>query len=284
VPLVPFTIPTTEKPDRPANEFGPLYATPDAEKSQTCETLAAGQQGSDDSGQNMNFAVAGRRFMACARHWRALVLAVWLSAIGMGFAFLLTYESTAGPLGEAPRNWPLKAPMARPNNATSLIFFAHPRCPCTRASLRELALVMASGSPWGKVWVVFVRPHALDDGLNDLEEGSSDGDERWTNSDLVRTARGMTGVEVVWDDGGQVAGLFRSRTSGHVLLYDASGDLMFSGGITALRGHEGWNAGRAAVASIARGDQAKASRTPVYGCPLTAPSAASRSANCEVPR
>jgi hypothetical protein len=54
-----------------------------------------------------------------------------------------------------------------------------------------------------------------------------------------------------------------------VVLYNAAGALLFSGGITAARGHEGDNAGREMVlAHLAANDAGR--RAPVFGCPLFA--------------
>ena len=48
----------------------------------------------------------------------------------------------------------------------------------------------------------------------------------------------------------------RSKTSGQVVVYDAKGALLFSGGITAARGHMGDNAGRDRITALLRGDTA----------------------------
>lgn len=189
-----------------------------------------------------------------ARPWQALAFAVWLSIIGGAFVLKGDYESTAGTANPSPRHWPHGVPILRPQNTKALLLFAHPRCPCTRASLRELALIVAGSKDLGYVRVVFCRP-------------SADA-EIWNHCDVVQQARDMTGVDVAWDDGGRLAGSFGVQTSGHALLYDESGNLMFSGGITALRGHEGWNAGRATLLALFNGETAEVTATPVFGCPL----------------
>ncbi len=71
------------------------------------------------------------------------------------------------------------------------------------------------------------------------------------------------------------AGRFGVKGSGHVLLYQPSGRLVFSGGITPSRGHEGDNPGRAAVISLVLQGRSPVNRTPVYGCPLLEPPAPS---------
>jgi hypothetical protein len=116
---------------------------------------------------------------------------------------------------------------------------AHPRCPCTRASLHELAVAVGQCDCDFDATVVFFRPVGAD--------------ATWTNADLVGLASEIPGVRVVWDDGGQLAELYRVETSGHVLVFGQSGELLFNGGITATRGHEGGNAGRDALVSCLQG-------------------------------
>jgi hypothetical protein len=52
-------------------------------------------------------------------------------------------------------------------------------------------------------------------------------------------------------------------------LYDQSGHLQFSGGITGSRAHQGDNAGRQSLLALLSGRNARTA-TNVYGCPLFA--------------
>jgi hypothetical protein len=54
------------------------------------------------------------------------------------------------------------------------------------------------------------------------------------------------------------------------MLYGSEGNLLFSGGITAARGHEGDNAGRSAIISCLTKSEAERNQTPVFGCSLFA--------------
>jgi len=60
-------------------------------------------------------------------------------------------------------------------------------------------------------------------------------------------------------------------TSGHVVLYDADGKLVFNGGITSSRGHSGDNAGRAAITKLVHHESAAVPEAPVFGCSLLDP-------------
>jgi hypothetical protein len=93
----------------------------------------------------------------------------------------------------------------------------------------------------------------------------------WVETDLWEAAAAIPGVRVTTDEGGREAARFGAGASGLTLLYGASGRLLFSGGVTAARGHEGDNAGRDALAGLLAGDANVEVETPVYGCRLFDP-------------
>jgi hypothetical protein len=132
--------------------------------------------------------------------------------------------------------------------------FAHPRCPCTRASVGELALIMRQC--YGKV-----SAHVLI-----YEPGSSPGG--WEQTDLWRRAGAIPGVHVHKDPAGVAARLFGATTSGAVVVYDASGRLVFHGGVTGSRGHSGDNAGRSSVVALINGELPGRHESFVYGCSI----------------
>ncbi|MCA9073132.1 MAG: hypothetical protein KDA84_29620 [Planctomycetaceae bacterium] len=99
---------------------------------------------------------------------------------------------------------------------------------------------------------------------------------------LVRQARELKGVEIVQDVEGVIAAEFGVVTSGHVLFYDATDRLRFSGGITALRNHEGWNAGCASLIALGKGTAAPIAETPVFGCTIAERSCECCKGSCEV--
>lgn len=98
----------------------------------------------------------------------------------------------------------------------------------------------------------------------------------WTDSNIARDAAAIPGVLVFRDVDGGEARRFGAATSGHVMLYNVSGRLLFSGGITPARGHEGDSLGRDAVTQLIEA-QGSAGRgcSPVFGCPLATPVTAS---------
>jgi hypothetical protein len=131
---------------------------------------------------------------------------------------------------------------------------AHPHCPCTRATIAELARLMTDADGRVDTHVLFLKP-------SEMEEG-------WERTDLWRRAGSIAGVRVVSDVDGREAARFGATVSGQVLLYDRTGRLVFRGGITGARGHEGDNLGRRQLASLIRTGNAAARESRVFGCSL----------------
>jgi hypothetical protein len=182
--------------------------------------------------------------------------ALWLSVIVTGAGVLWNYESTPGVAAAAPARWPAGSRIKPAADRATLVMLAHPQCPCTRASIGELARLMTQAQGRVTAYVLFVKPPGFSDG--------------WEQTDLWASAAAIPGVTVVRDDDGVEAGRFGAATSGQTVLYDAAGGLIFSGGITAARGHAGDNAGRAAIVSLLVNNESEQKETPVYGCPLFA--------------
>lgn len=184
----------------------------------------------------------------------ARVLAVallWMLAVGLGMTRLLEYENTAAPGGVVASRWPESSNLARRAGHPTLVMLAHPRCPCTRATLGELEFIAAQTQGLLDLHVVFLQSKAFD-----------------YRSDLWRTAVALPGANVSVDPDGVEIRRFGALASGHVLLYSGDGTLVFSGGITSSRGHAGANTGRDAVITLARQGRAGVSHTPVFGCAL----------------
>jgi len=182
-------------------------------------------------------------------------LALWFACLAAGAQALWRYSATPGGAGSAPEHWPANAPFQPRPGRASLVMLAHPRCPCTRASLAELAQLTARGDV--DACVLFLRP-----------EGAAPG---WENTGLWETAAAIPGVRVLADVDGTVAKVFGAQTSGHVLFYDATGALRFSGGITAARGHQGPSAGGEAILAAMRGGEPRLGRALTFGCSLLTP-------------
>lgn len=186
--------------------------------------------------------------------WIVPMLLLWGIGVAAGNVILAAYSLRGGKIEAGPEQWPSTAWVEREPGTWRLLMFAHPRCPCTRASISELARLLTNLRRPIDVSVHFFRPEFEADA--------------WARTDLWDSAAAIPGVQVASDPGGRVAELFGAATSGFVCLYDADGALAFRGGITAARGHEGQNAGEDAIFSLVHG-RGDAPRTcNVYGCPL----------------
>jgi hypothetical protein len=182
---------------------------------------------------------------------------IWIAAVAAGMAAVWSYESAAGDQGAPPPLWPRDSSITPNPDGPTLVMIAHPRCPCTRASLGELAELLAEHGAQVQAHVVLLRP----------EGAPAD----FADTDLQLAARAIDGVELHVDDRGEEAARFRASVSGHTLLYDARGELIFSGGITGARGHRGDNLGRARVAALLAGGMVDHGTSPVFGCALHDP-------------
>lgn len=191
---------------------------------------------------------------------------VWAGAISVGAQKLLRYEGTPGQLAAPGPQWPQDSGLVRSGEQFTLVVFAHPDCPCTRATLAELGIVEARLAGRVKALVEFVKPEATSSEVR--------------SSSLWAEAESIPGASAGFDAGAREAHLFAATTSGQALLYNPQGRLVFTGGITAARGHEGDNDGVAAVIALASG-RAAPSRNPVFGCSLLDPGPAELSKDPE---
>lgn len=180
---------------------------------------------------------------------------VWLLAASAGAIALLKYESTAGKIGRIPEHWPEGTSISLDRRHPTLLMFAHPKCPCTRASLEELNRILARCGETVTVRILFFKP-------------SNPSAEWEQTASLHRTAAAIPGVEVMDDPDCALALKFGAETSGCVALYTPQGELLFRGGITGSRGHVGDNAGQTALVSLLEGRKTNLKQTDVYGCSL----------------
>lgn len=180
---------------------------------------------------------------------------LWAVAVLFGFTVLTSYEFGAGAPARAPQIWPADASITPAPAQGTLLVFAHPRCPCTRATMRELEQLLRRASRTVATTVLFVQPEGYDAAW--VQEAA-----------LWRLAERIPGVTPQLDVQAAEARRFGAITSGQVLFYDTTRALQFSGGITASRGHEGDNIGRRAVIDLIGGRSPKHPFPPVFGCAL----------------
>lgn len=187
---------------------------------------------------------------------------VWFAMLGVGLFLLSRYKYTPGRAADAPLRWPTASVLERDPARPTLVLFAHPYCPCTKASLEEYDAIVRGAGDAVRAYVV----------VADLEEA---GDAREM---LARVAK-MDGVRMHLDSAGAEAARFHARTSGQTVLYDPRGELVFEGGVTSARGHIGDSIGKRRVTELLRpgvrsalgAHGAEPFETSVYGCALEGP-------------
>lgn len=194
--------------------------------------------------------------MAIQRAIAGAGVAVWLASLVASAAVLERYARTPGSAGEAS-----PASLSQGNAAASgtwrVTMYAHPKCPCTRASLAELARVArATGSGVSVEYeVVMYRPDSADDD--------------WVRGRSWDLASEINGARIVIDPEGRIAARDGGLTSGHVVVRDASGAVVYAGGVTNGRGETGASAAGDALIHALRGGESALSVGPVFGCEIT---------------
>ena len=197
------------------------------------------------------------------RSWHVAVLAAfWMAVVAYGQRALLNYDFAAAPSANAPKQWPAESPLPRSSGLPTIVMVAHPHCPCTRATIEELAIIMTRLHNRATADVVFVHPRGLSDS--------------WEKTDLWESAARIPGVTVLDDLDAKEATRFGVLASGQTMLFAPDGKLLFSGGIVPFRGHAGDNPGRAAIISLVSTGSGKVQQTSVYGCSLDDPERAAR--------
>jgi hypothetical protein len=167
------------------------------------------------------------------------VILVW-AGLAVGGSFLLQrYSATPGARGPVPERWPEATRLPRTSGRPVLAVFAHPECPCTRATLAVLGEISSQLAGSLDVEVVIA------DEVADPE-----------HADIAARARAIPGVRVVIDHDQAEAHRFGALTSGHTVLYGGDGALRFAGGITDARGQPGASAGSAQITALVLAEQA----------------------------
>jgi len=175
------------------------------------------------------------------------LVAGWLCLVGFGFVIVEKHANTPGEAAKAP------AVVRQTTAQPELLVFLHPGCPCSRASVRELERVISRCDHKVGVKVYMFDPNPKPGNWQDLGLGES--------------AATLANVQVLKDENGRIAQNYGVRTSGQVMLYSPKGGLVFSGGLTSARGHEGDTAGQDAIVDYVINRKLPEVRTaPVFGC------------------
>ena len=194
-------------------------------------------------------------------HQRSAILALlclaWGVTIVAGMYKVTVYSRSPGEAAPQPGQWPRGTTVPLAGDRPTMLLTLHPRCVCSRATLEELARLLAEISSPIRIQALMYLPEA--------------GFDSWSESGLAKQARSIPGLTLLADVKGKEAERFGMSTSGHTALYAPDGRLLFSGGITSARGHVGDNAGHSAIVSILLKRQPATTRTPAFGCSIRDP-------------
>lgn len=177
-----------------------------------------------------------------------ILFVFWAAGLLIGGFDLYHHQWSAGPSAKGTPTSLSGLHSAR----SRLLLFLHPQCPCSHATVAELAKILSAAPHTIECELYFYRPKTREDS--------------WCRSDLWNQASELPDTALREDIDGLEAAHFGAHTSGQVLLYASSGRLVFSGGITDGRGHEGDNDGEDAIVAYLRTGRLPAVSTPVFGC------------------
>lgn len=183
----------------------------------------------------------------------SLLFLLWLVLIAGSYAWSIRYGFATGKQSGAPPTLPLSLDLASPLPRAQLLLALHPHCPCSRATVTELAKIISRTADSRDITVLMYKPAAQPDS--------------WLEGSLLNECRRMN-LRIRPDPEGRLAASLGGFTSGHVVLYDVSGRLRYQGGITGSRGHEGDNLGELAVIEALQVRASSLKSLPVFGCAI----------------
>ena len=186
--------------------------------------------------------------------WRIVTAAglLWLGLILSWLGLLTEHQFRPGNAAPFNQGWPQASRLHPRPDTLTVVLFAHPECPCLSATLTEMERLQTLVREPFQLFVVFEDNPAFDlSRSRNFRRVSS-----WKNAIVVHDA-----------DNHEVA-LFGAQTSGQVFIFDKDRRLLFSGGITGSRAHEGDNQNLERAVAAGRSHASKAAFTPVYGCSL----------------
>ena len=184
----------------------------------------------------------------------------WLVLLAAAWSYLTLHDfSTADETPHAMvTRWPSESRIARGAGRPTLLLFLHPKCPCSRATLRELERVFAN-VPDNATELFVVAPVP------------ADASDEWCDTFTVNAAQRLPNATLFVDRSGVEADRFGATVSGQLLLFDAAGRCQFAGGVTASRGHEGANPGADGLVALLCNETREHCDFPAFGCQLCLP-------------
>ncbi len=174
-----------------------------------------------------------------------------------GYFVLVSYSTTPKPAHAASDVWPVGASLNYDANRPTFVMFIHPKCPCSVASIRMYEQAVGDRTDALTALFVFTKP--------------ADENDSWCHGAAWNMVAEIPNARRCVDQAGRIAAYFGAVCSGETYVYNWGGRLLFHGGITGSRGHEGDCIGTEAIHAIACGRPTRRDTSPVYGCQLVLP-------------
>lgn len=176
------------------------------------------------------------------------ITAVWILCVIAAFTVINQYSTTAGVNSGLTR---IPAGTAfEPQDKPRLLVFLHPKCTCSKATMMELQSLLPDLKGID-VTVLFRNVSA---------------DKEWLSGELYESALKTKGLTVAIDDNGDEAKRFGAHTSGHTVLISTDKSIVFSGGLTPMRGHPGETEGKAFLRQWNQSRKPASLITEIFGC------------------
>ncbi len=185
----------------------------------------------------------------------ATAVFIWLASVSYGLGFLYNYSLKPANMQQVLKNWPEESKIKFAKNQANLVLFLHPHCQCSEASLAELQKIQAQFHKKFKTHLVFILP-----------EGT---EQDWIHTKLWKKSQNLANTELIIDKSLQEAKVFASTSSGQVYLFNKERELIFLGGITSARGHQGDSIGNSAIKAYFRSGNMSVEKAPSFGCSLS---------------
>jgi hypothetical protein len=187
------------------------------------------------------------------KHWLVLTTVGWLFLLPVAICIQFHYDSVPGIASAPKSSWPPASKIRYSTTTNTLVMVLHPRCPCSRASLQQVATMRNSRNPL-KVVFLFYTPSGFSKG--------------WEKTDIWRQASEIPDAELISDVDGRETQKFGGVTSGQTYIFDRQGLLRYSGGLTEGRGHPGECQNLETAVKALNDSNSPATFGAVYGCPI----------------
>jgi len=183
---------------------------------------------------------------------KLFVLTTGLLMFCLGIWQLYAFSTTPGD-HTVVQSWILQDKLPLKHQLASLVVLIHPKCSCSTATLKEVERLKIGLKDKLDVKLVFIS--------------YGDKSKNWYQGPVWDLAVSMKkNVSIVLDNDGQILKTLGTKTSGTAYLVGPDLKVVFQGGLTPIRGHEGATSGQAFIASWVKGNTKSSLIQKIFGC------------------